>query len=217
MTDLIAAALPASFLQLALAHFVALLSPGPDFFLIVGHAVRARLRGSALICAGIALGNAVYIALAVAGWAGMRNSPTLYNAIALAGACYLVWMGLLLLRSSRVPSGRCRAVEARAVLSGKSQFCAGLASALLNPKNALFYLTLMMGILGSAVTLTQQIAAGIWMVSVVLAWDLALAAGISHEAAQRFLAAKIPVIEGIAGLVLLAAAAGILLSSPVLR
>ncbi len=36
---------PPAFPSLALAHFVALLSPGPDFFLLVGYAI--RLRGSA--------------------------------------------------------------------------------------------------------------------------------------------------------------------------
>lgn len=35
---------PSAFLALALAHFVALLSPGPDFFLLVGYAARYRLR-----------------------------------------------------------------------------------------------------------------------------------------------------------------------------
>lgn len=33
---------PAAFPALALSHFVALLSPGPDFFLLVGYAVRYR-------------------------------------------------------------------------------------------------------------------------------------------------------------------------------
>ena len=37
---------PAAFPALALSHFVALLSPGPDFFLLVGYAVRYRIRGS---------------------------------------------------------------------------------------------------------------------------------------------------------------------------
>lgn len=31
---------PSAFLALGLAHFVALLSPGPDFFLLVGYAAR---------------------------------------------------------------------------------------------------------------------------------------------------------------------------------
>ena len=63
--------IPAAFPALALAHFLALLSPGPDFFLILGHAVRHRLRGALYICLGIALGNALYICLAVSGWSIM--------------------------------------------------------------------------------------------------------------------------------------------------
>lgn len=45
---------PAAFPALALSHFVALLSPGPDFFLLVGYAVRYRIRGSIGLCLGIA-------------------------------------------------------------------------------------------------------------------------------------------------------------------
>lgn len=52
---------PAAFPALALSHFVALLSPGPDFFLLIGYAVRYRIRGSIGLCLGIAAGNALYI------------------------------------------------------------------------------------------------------------------------------------------------------------
>lgn len=48
---------PPAFPALALAHFMALLSPGPDFFLLVGYAVRYRLRGSVGLCLGIAAGK----------------------------------------------------------------------------------------------------------------------------------------------------------------
>lgn len=58
---------PAVFPALALSHFVALLSPGPDF-LLVGYAVRYRIRGSIGLCLGIAAGNALYIVLAIVGW-----------------------------------------------------------------------------------------------------------------------------------------------------
>lgn len=50
---------PAAFPALALSHFVALLSPGPDFFLLVGYAVRYRIRGSIGLCLGIAAGNEI--------------------------------------------------------------------------------------------------------------------------------------------------------------
>ena len=41
---------------------------GPRFFLLVGYAVRYRIRGSIGLCLGIAAGNALYIVLAIVGW-----------------------------------------------------------------------------------------------------------------------------------------------------
>ena len=89
MTQILAEFVAPTFPALALAHFMALLSPGPDFFLVVGHAARRGLRGAAFICLGIALGNALYIALAVSGWSLIRQWPLLYRCMELAGAGYL--------------------------------------------------------------------------------------------------------------------------------
>lgn len=66
--DILATLFPSAFPALALSHFVALLSPGPDFFLLVGYAIRYRLRGSVGLCLGIAAGNGLYIILAIIGW-----------------------------------------------------------------------------------------------------------------------------------------------------
>ena len=204
----VCALIPAAFPALALAHFLALLSPGPDFFLILGHAVRHRLRGALFICLGIALGNALYICLAVSGWSVMRQIPALYRIMELAGAAYLAWLGFLLLRASRQSAigATSLATEAASPLSPAKQLLTGLGSALLNPKNAVFYLTLMTVILGPAATLPQQAFAGIWMTLLVFAWDAALAAAISLPGAQRALEKRIPLIEGLAGLTLTAIA-----------
>lgn len=202
--------IPAAFPALALAHFLALLSPGPDFFLIIGHAVRHRLRGTVFICLGIALGNAVYISLAVAGWAAIQHSALLYRCMELASAVYLTWMGCMLLISCRRALQTRGAVEPhfreQPPLSPLRQLFAGLGSALLNPKNAIFYLTLMTVILGPNTTPTQQLFVGIWMTSLVFVWDAALARLISLPGIRLYLWKCIPLIEGMAGgvLVLLA-------------
>lgn len=207
---------PAAFPALALAHFLALLSPGPDFFLILGQAARHRFRGSALICPGIAAGNAIYIALAVLGWSGLKESPALYRAVELAGAAYLLWLAFRLWQSAGKGAAELspNRAEARA-LGPWAQFSAGLASALLNPKNAVFYLALMTVITGPGASLGQQAAAGVWMTLLVLGWDLLLAALIAHPAVQERIRRRIPLVERLAALVLAGISLSLLLA-PVL-
>lgn len=199
--SLLAELFPSAFPALALAHFVALLSPGPDFFLLVGYAVRYRMRGSAGLCVGIALGNGLYILLAIIGWGILRQLPLLFTVIELLGALYLLWIGSLLIRSRpQTLTG----ANAQSTCPGfGKQLLLGLASSLLNPKNALFYLALMTALLGPSVTLLQQSMSGIWMTSVVLFWDLLIVMFIGLPQIQRRLTRGILWVERIAGGVLI--------------
>ncbi|MEF9890905.1 MULTISPECIES: LysE family translocator [Citrobacter] len=199
--SLLAELFPPAFPALALAHFVALLSPGPDFFLLVGYAIRYRIRGSAGLCVGIAIGNGLYILLAIIGWGILRQLPLLFTVIELLGALYLLWIGSLLIRSRpQTLTG----ADAQSSCPGFSkQLLLGLGSSLLNPKNALFYLALMTALLGPSVTLLQQTMSGLWMTSVVLFWDLLIVMFIGLPQIQRRLTRGILWIERIAGGVLI--------------
>ena len=188
---------PSAFLALALAHFVALLSPGPDFFLLMGYAARYRLRGSAGLCIGIAAGNGLYIM----GWSALRQFAWLFTLIELSGALYLLWIGSHLVRS-RPQTLTLNETHERCP-SLRKQILLGLGSALLNPKNALFYLALMTALLGPDVTLLQQATCGVWMVMVVLVWDLALISLMGLPAVQRKLSRSLWLIERTAGVVLM--------------
>lgn len=212
MDSLLHTIIPTNFLALALAHFLALLSPGPDFFLIAGHALRYRLRGALFICLGISLGNALYIITAIAGWSFIKDYPRIYTILEISGALYLVWMGYMLLQSSRKPF--VFGAEAKPALRPMAQLSAGLGSALLNPKNAIFYLSLMTVILGPNVTLSQQSFAGLWMAVLVFVWDCAVAAALGSTRVQQRLYAAIPTIEALAGIVLIGMALGIVLWQP---
>jgi len=192
---------PAAFPALALAHFVALLSPGQDFFLIIAHSIRHRLLGSWFICLGIALGNAIYIALVIFGWANIRENQIVFQMVEILGAVYLFWIGQKLLRSKQADS--LLETEQVKVPSAMNQLVLGLNSALLNPKNALFYMSLMTVILGNEVTLIQQITCGVWMFLAVLLWDLFIATAICRPRIQQQLKAGIHIVERMAGIVLI--------------
>ncbi|CAK7011179.1 MAG: Threonine efflux protein [Citrobacter freundii] len=199
--SLLSVLFPSAFPALALAHFVALLSPGPDFFLLVGYAARYRMRGSAGLCVGIAFGNGLYVLLAIIGWGILRQFPLLFTVIELLGALYLLWIGSLLVRSRpQTLTG----TDAQSTCPGfGKQLLLGLGSSLLNPKNALFYLALMTALLGPSVTLLQQTMSGIWMTSIVLCWDLLIVMFIGLPQIQRRLSRGILWVERIAGGVLI--------------
>lgn len=199
--SLLSVLFPSAFPALALAHFVALLSPGPDFFLLVGYAARYRMRGSAGLCVGIAFGNGLYILLAIIGWGILRQLPLLFTVIELLGALYLLWIGSLLVRNRpQTLTG----TDAQSTCPGfGKQILLGLGSSLLNPKNALFYLALMTALLGPSVTLLQQTMSGIWMTSIVLCWDLLIVMFIGLPQIQRRLSRGILWVERIAGGVLI--------------
>ncbi|MEZ9900878.1 LysE family translocator [Vibrio breoganii] len=192
---------PVAFPALVLAHFVALLSPGQDFFLIVGHSIRHKLHGSRFICLGVALGNAVYIAVAILGWTSIRDNPVVFSAVEIFGATYLLWIGSRLLKSKG--SDALLDAEQEKVPSAMKQLLLGLNSALLNPKNALFYMSLMAVILGNEVTLVQQVFCGLWMFLAVLLWDLLIAATIGQPRVQMNLKRSLHLVERGAGTVLI--------------
>ncbi|CAH0529660.1 LysE family translocator [Vibrio hippocampi] len=192
---------PVAFPALAFAHFVALLSPGQDFFLIVAHSIRHKLQGSRFICLGVALGNAVYIGVAIFGWTSIRDNKVMYLLVEVLGGIYLLWLGIALFRSTKRETEL--HFEQLEIPTAKKQLMLGLNSALLNPKNALFYMSLMTVILGSEVTLIQQISCGLWMFFAVLIWDLLIASLLGQPRVQKPLSGYIHIVERFAGLILI--------------
>src|SRR4051794_19358722 len=127
----------------ALLAAVLSLTPGPDDVLVVGSAVRGGPRLGAASAAGIAVGSLAWGAASGIGLAGvLSRSPAVYEGIRLAGAAYLVVLGLVALLAPLVR--RARPVVLAVPVAGpdrlRSAFAAGLCSDLLNPKIGMFYL-----------------------------------------------------------------------------
>ncbi|ULX55142.1 lysine transporter LysE [Cupriavidus taiwanensis] len=209
--DLARGALPwQQFAMVAGAHALALLSPGPDFFLVVRSALLHGPRRAGAVCLGIALGNGVFIGLALAGVAAMRDSPQLFAALQWAGCAYLAWLGWRLLNACgelSIPSGDAAARPAPA--AWLAQLASGFLSAVLNPKNGLFYASLFSVLAASRTPPAVQLAYGIWMFAVVLGWDLLVAYGIGHPAIAARFGRSVRWVERATGAVLWLLALGV--------
>jgi threonine/homoserine/homoserine lactone efflux protein len=122
------------------------IAPGPDMALVLRNSL-ARGQGSVLPTAlGICAGCVIWGAASSVGIATVLNtSAQLYDALRLAGAAYLVFLGVRTL----VEVWRTRADDADAApgrqdatpQSNRSAFRQGLISNLLNPKVGVFYTT----------------------------------------------------------------------------
>ncbi|EKT4520985.1 LysE family translocator [Pseudomonas putida] len=198
------------FWMVAAAHFLALLSPGPDFFLVARTSVNAGWRVASGACLGIALANGLFIVTAFAGVSILREGSTLFIILQLAGCAYLLYIGGLFLRhaghSSLAASDNGLVQPSRGWLPS---FAQGFLSGMLNPKNALFYASL-----ASMVATTSsawKIAYGAWMFTVVAAWDLLVAMAIGNRRVLRRFARALPWLERASGAMLILLACVVLM------
>ncbi len=190
------------FLFIASAHFMALLSPGPDFFLIMQTTLRLKLRYAFAVCAGIAAANGVYLILAVAGLEAVKQMKALMLFLQYGGSAYLVYIGILLLCAPMRPLDLGEAVGIMHVQNLKRQFIVGLMSGILNPKNAIFYLSLFTAMVSPRTSFTIRSLYGFWMVGVVLTWDMGIALLIGHRRIKNHLGRWLFRIEKFSGVAL---------------
>ena len=197
------------FWMVAGAHFLALLSPGPDFFLIAQTALAQGWRRASGICLGVAVANGVFIALALGGFSALRPDSVWFSLLQWGGCLYLAWLGSRLWRSSATPlllpqKGQQRPPAATGWFTGLRM---GLASGLLNPKNALFYASLFSLLAGTEKEI--QVFYGAWMFFAVLGWDLLVAIAMGHPAVVLRFSQHRGAIERTTGGVLILLAVGV--------
>ncbi len=166
------------FVTVAIAHFLALLSPGPDFVLIVKSAIKNGGKKSIGVAAGISSANALYIALCLIGVGSiLAKSATVLIVLKVMGGLFLIYLAIQALRAKKDSYKELALVETNDRQSDTtwlSEFITGFMSGILNPKNLLFYLSLFTVVLTKDINLSFKMTLGIWMTTVVFFWDVAI-------------------------------------------
>ena len=122
------------------------LTPGPDVLYVVSHALRSGARAGMVAALGITAGCFVHIFAAAVGVSAlMAASATAFALLKWAGAAYLVYVGLRLLRpgSAAVVNLDAAAIDAaqpQDASAYRAIFLRGFWTNALNPKVALFFL-----------------------------------------------------------------------------
>lgn len=133
-------------LQIAAVYSLALISPGPNFFMVTQLSLAGR-RGLGVASAfGVGVGSSLWAALAMLGFATvLQRIDWVYNGVRVAGALYLVWFGFKLLRSGvrRSAAPEVKTVAEPLPPAGRREYFrtwrAGLFTCLTNPKSCVFW------------------------------------------------------------------------------
>jgi threonine/homoserine/homoserine lactone efflux protein len=156
----------------ALAAALIVLLPGPDTLVVVRSIVRGGRSRGATTAAGNLLGLAMWVAAAALGLSALLRASHLgYEVLRIAGAAYLISLGIASIRLRSAP----RAVAERRDLRGTG-FLAGVVTNLLNPKVGVFFVTFLPGFVphGQSVAWTSLLFGAIFVAETAAYWVLLL-------------------------------------------
>ncbi len=142
---------------IAAANMLACLSPGPAF-LLISRAAAGRSRTIGLATGfGVALAATLWAAAASFGVAAiMTRLAALYGLIQLAGAVYLIWLGLA---AWLHPDSGEASLPARGLESHRRAFLVGLSLGLTNPKIVFFFSSIFVALIPAHAPLSLRLAA----------------------------------------------------------
>lgn len=125
------------------ASVVLIVVPGVDFALVTRQVVVYGRRAALTTAGGLLLAGLTHATLAAVGLSALLlASAKAYAVVKLAGAVYLIWLGIQFLRSAG--RGHHHAADhapSPLQISARRSFALGLASNLLNVKMAVFFVT----------------------------------------------------------------------------
>jgi threonine/homoserine/homoserine lactone efflux protein len=125
------------FLSFALATLALNLAPGPDMTYVAARTLGHGRRAGVISAMGISAGCLFHVASATAGLAVLlRTVPQAYNALRIAGAAYLIYLGIGMLRAA----GRIELTSDLSTATDGAIFRQGVITNVLNPKVAIFFL-----------------------------------------------------------------------------
>jgi RhtB (resistance to homoserine/threonine) family protein len=194
-------------LTFTLVAAVLTITPGADTLLVVRNVLRGGRHDGLVTTLGICCGLFVHAVLSALGVSiVLTHSAAAFHAVKLAGAGYLIWLGLQSLRTAlhrpRAASGPVTFVGAP--VAGRRCFAEGCLSNLLNPKVAVFYLAFLPQFIGpeDAALARSLLLASIHFVEGIL-WLAMLAVMVDRARRLLFSTLARRVLDSVCGLVLI--------------
>lgn len=184
-------------------YLLAVITPGPNTFIVTRLALSTTRRHAAWAVLGIALGNTAWLCLILGGVAVLlQQIPGGMRAVRYVGGLYLLYLGVQGFRSARAVAPETALVERALTGEEARPFRSGLFASLSNPNTMPFYLSILAPTVVPGIPLWVRVAAGAGIVTLAMAWYGTLAWGLSTGHVRRAYSRREPLIRQVLGLVL---------------
>lgn len=175
------------FLILASALFIALLSPGPDFAMILKQSISYGKRSSIFASIGIGLGISVHVIYTILGIGlVISKSIVLFNLIKYLGAVYLIYLGYMSLKSKGMNLDNSSLERKKENMSNFKSFLIGFLTNALNPKATLFFLSMFTVVVSIDTPLYVQSLYGVFCIFATMLWFVGISLILSHNKVRTF-------------------------------
>lgn len=171
------------YLEVFVVGILAALSPGPDFVVVMKNSLSMGRKYGIATAIGIATALIVHVAYTILGFTIVLDKvPTLFTIIKLVGALYLLWLGYHGIRSKpqNEDEDEVRLQKESSISIGQG-FREGFFCNVLNPKSALFFLSVFSQFIGPNTDHWMRWVYGAEIIVAVGLWFIVLAILISNR------------------------------------
>lgn len=191
----------AAFISVVLIHLAAAISPGPSFVVSVRTAASEGFGVAVALALGFGLGALLWAGAAMAGLAILFELvPVLFTAMKLVGAAFLIFIAFMMWRHARDPFEI--ADEGAAPRSALSAMRLGFLTFATNPKPAIFFGAVFVGLIPADTPLPWRLAVLAAVFANETLWYIAVARVFSLPRARAgYIRAKAWVDRGFGALI----------------
>ena len=177
----------AEFLTIAIAHLLAVASPGPDFVIVMRQSVAGGTKLGLWTAFGVGSGILVHVAYCILGVALLLSqSETLFNAMKYVAAAYLCYLGVQSLRAKKAPNDTEKDRGVVAMHPARAYWIGFLTNGL-NPKATLFFLALFTVVIDINTPTNIQVIYGLYLATATFAWFALLSLILGRAKVREFL------------------------------
>jgi RhtB (resistance to homoserine/threonine) family protein len=203
------------FATVAVLHFAAAASPGPDFAIVLHQSIHHGRRLAIFTSFGIAAGILFHITYALfgLGWL-LARYPQALEIMRYIGAAYLAWLGTRALRgcvaAKRPEAAQLPVPENMNTPTAVAAFARGLCVNVLNPKVVLYFVFMFTAVVAPMAPLGHKAIYSVWMVVATAAWFTCVSCFFTVEKIRAAFLRRVRWFDGIIGVFLLLLAGSLL-------